>query len=555
MDNILPTLSNRAGIHTPIALARTLALFACAHLLSSAPSVNAEACWVDGANFRSFDDGHGFSVADIRATFANPRGPYKMVEDGDVGRALTTVHKNALRAEYPEGKILGTDTGFTFYDVAADPADEAWMSYRVYFSNGFDWTKGGKLPGLCGGPVNGEGRTCPVGCSTVDRYDGFSARLMWRANGAIVAYLYYPDKPKSVRCGEDFVFDTTLESGRWYTIAISVRLNRVSSSGPASNGRVRAWIDGRKTLDVDDIVLRYDDDIKVTRTYLTTYVGGSTEEFAPAHDQYALFDDFASGPGSEIGVCESRDNIGSVRDQSGPTHSTHSTTPTPARIFDFELSDRGIGWSVPLNFANVSIFISESTARPSADSSVFDNARFCYARCAYRPQCASFTVLATECRLHTRAQIDTANPFDYGDGRLMFVGPVSDSTRTRSEPVEIQDQSGPTCGDIGLACCYDAGKTDQAALCGSGDCEPTATTAQIARSGSDVLPCLCSSATCVANLDFCPVGGVCDQSATVPVCGALDQICCAGGSCDEETTFAGKLTSLVCLDGTCAPYI
>lgn len=25
------------------------------------------------------------------------------------------------------------------------------MSYRVKFSPGFEWTKGGKLPGLCGG--------------------------------------------------------------------------------------------------------------------------------------------------------------------------------------------------------------------------------------------------------------------------------------------------------------------------------------------------------------------------------------------------------------------
>jgi hypothetical protein len=51
------------------------------------------------------------------------------------------------------GVILGFDTGFTWFSKASVESDEAWMSYKVKFSPGFDWTKGGKLPGLCGGGV------------------------------------------------------------------------------------------------------------------------------------------------------------------------------------------------------------------------------------------------------------------------------------------------------------------------------------------------------------------------------------------------------------------
>lgn len=35
------------------------------------------------------------------------------------------------------------------------------MSYKVKFSSGFDWTQGGKLPGLCGGGT----AACPRHCA------------------------------------------------------------------------------------------------------------------------------------------------------------------------------------------------------------------------------------------------------------------------------------------------------------------------------------------------------------------------------------------------------
>lgn len=54
------------------------------------------------------------------------------------------------------------------------------LSYELAFDAGFDWVKGGKLPGLRGGPN-------PDGCSGGNEPNGtdcFSTRLMWRQNGA-----------------------------------------------------------------------------------------------------------------------------------------------------------------------------------------------------------------------------------------------------------------------------------------------------------------------------------------------------------------------------------
>ena len=58
------------------------------------------------------------------------------------------------------------------------------MQYKVKFMDGFDWTRGGKLPGLCGGGA----RHAPHPCTAVSIHtglDGFSV-LSWvvAADGA-----------------------------------------------------------------------------------------------------------------------------------------------------------------------------------------------------------------------------------------------------------------------------------------------------------------------------------------------------------------------------------
>jgi hypothetical protein len=91
-----------------------------------------------------------------------------------------------LRVTYPADSASrlaakdddASDGGFQVYLARSrGPVDEAWLSYRLRFPDGFDFVKGGKLPGLFGGTVT-SGRHIPDGTN------GFSTRYMWRPTGS-----------------------------------------------------------------------------------------------------------------------------------------------------------------------------------------------------------------------------------------------------------------------------------------------------------------------------------------------------------------------------------
>ncbi len=81
--------------------------------------------------------------------------------------------------------VFSHDTGGTqFYSLwnmsNGDVFQSLMLSYDIAFDKDFDWVKGGKLPGLRGGPN-------ATGCSGGNQPTGsdcFSVRLMWRQEGA-----------------------------------------------------------------------------------------------------------------------------------------------------------------------------------------------------------------------------------------------------------------------------------------------------------------------------------------------------------------------------------
>jgi opacity protein-like surface antigen len=86
-----------------------------------------------------------------------------------------------LRVVYPKGSFSDDNSGGTqLYQIwnSSEPFESMMVSYEVAFDAGFDWVKGGKLPGLRGGTPNG--------CSGGNQADGtscFSSRTMWRTDG------------------------------------------------------------------------------------------------------------------------------------------------------------------------------------------------------------------------------------------------------------------------------------------------------------------------------------------------------------------------------------
>jgi len=216
----------------------------------------------------------GISVAN------NPTGP---------GRALR-VH---IRAR--------TLSGMNFaVNLDAGPGyEEAYLSYRVQFEEGFDFTPyGGKLPGLAGGPKGDHGeKRFPAGCEKVTGENGFSARGMWvswmeETDGrpALDQYLYH--KRKENRCGDSYLYEgvtgmPALEAGRWYYIQHRIRMNDPGRR----NGIVEAWLDGEPVLSLSDMEFRDDRAWGINVLYMATFFGGDDGRWKHDQDENIYLDD------------------------------------------------------------------------------------------------------------------------------------------------------------------------------------------------------------------------------------------------------------------------
>ncbi len=203
----------------------------------------------------------------------------------DEGRATVESEGNNtyLRVTYPKDEY-GPSKGGVQFKVLFDGAyDEVYLRYRVRFGDAFEWVKGGKLPGLIGG-------TAPTGCKSDD--SGFSARMMWRAEGLPVQYLYYPTKVEN--CGDDFPYEVggdeaSFAPGTWHTVEHRIVMNDPGSS----NGVMQAWIDGELALDLQDFAWRGEGkDYAVDGLYFSTFYGGGDDSWAPSSDQTVDYDDF-----------------------------------------------------------------------------------------------------------------------------------------------------------------------------------------------------------------------------------------------------------------------
>jgi hypothetical protein len=208
---------------------------------------------------------------------------------GTTWRARNAVGNGVLRTHYPANIAGGTNSGILFDQKFAE-SDEAVMQYRIKFGKDFVWASGGKLPGLAGGP----GRI-PVGCTqNLDTINnGFSARLMWRKNGNLVVYSYFPNRlePRQGNCGIDYKF-AQVEADRWYTIRQYIKLNTPGQK----DGLLRMEIDGEMGLDMNDVEYRGagKSNVRINDLIFHTYRGGgaSDERFHSPNNEYIYMDDF-----------------------------------------------------------------------------------------------------------------------------------------------------------------------------------------------------------------------------------------------------------------------
>lgn len=144
---------------------------------------------------------------------------------------------DVIQANLP---IDGTTDGSGDDSNSPIPGKAYTLTYDLFFEPGFDFAKGGKLPGLAA-------KTFDSGCTedgnAKRNAKNWSVRMMWRNNGRLQLYSYDQSRP-SGSCGVTRTVDAApgdvpyeipgmipqdnkfrFQTGVWYSIRLSVRVN------------------------------------------------------------------------------------------------------------------------------------------------------------------------------------------------------------------------------------------------------------------------------------------------------------------------------------------
>ena len=202
------------------------------------------------------------------------------------GHVAVVAHegKNWLRVSYAVGGI-GPEQGGAGWRFPIGRHETAELRYTVRFSKDFDWVKGGKLPGLCGGPANVSGGR------PADGTNGFSARLMWRRDGRGEAYVYHMRQQDnygdSLAFPADFRFPTDTP--------VQVRMRVTMNEPGRRNGKLYVWLTPGPAAAERLMVARTDMEWRAATTfgvdslYFETFHGGNDATWAPTRPCAADF--------------------------------------------------------------------------------------------------------------------------------------------------------------------------------------------------------------------------------------------------------------------------
>ncbi len=179
---------------------------------------------------------------------------------------------------------------YTSFASAGQPglavASVLYLRYYVKFPAGFDFGRGGKLPGLYGGS--------PGQASGGHHGQAFSTRCMWRNHPAGSL----SNCSSAVACAEVYVYGPQISQGygldvggtwnwpgddRWHMI--EQRVDR-------ANGDITVWYDGVQVLSTTG-ALGGAASVPFSGIMFSTFFGGHDTTWGPSKDENAYFADFA----------------------------------------------------------------------------------------------------------------------------------------------------------------------------------------------------------------------------------------------------------------------
>ncbi|KAK0212679.1 polysaccharide lyase family 14 protein [Desarmillaria ectypa] len=223
-----------------------------------------------------------------------------------VGDPFTTNSSSpVLEVTYPEGSFSHGTGGTQFSNLWNASNGEVFqslmLSYDIAFDKDFDWVKGGKLPGLRGGPN-------ATGCSGGNQPTGsdcFSVRLMWRQEGAAEVYAYIPTpnnlcSERSITCNDDFGTSISrgafsFVTGEWNQVTLLVQLNDPED---VANGNLKLYYNDVEVISQTDLQFRSSSSVNVGGMYFSTFFGGSDDSWATPSATHTYFRNITMWGGS-----------------------------------------------------------------------------------------------------------------------------------------------------------------------------------------------------------------------------------------------------------------
>jgi hypothetical protein len=206
---------------------------------------------------------------------------------------------SVLRVKYGEGSSANSchncpnPGGGQFYtdfaqlgraDLAA--AEVLYLRYYVKFPQGFDFGRGGKLPGLYGGPIGQE--------SGGHHGQAFSTRYMWRdhpVSGSL------NDCSGLVACSEVYIYSPQIGSGYGTNVGgtwnwqADGRWHMIEQEVNRATGSLTVWYDGTRVLSAP-AALGGISALPFSGVFFSTFFGGHDTSWGPAKQVYAYFADF-----------------------------------------------------------------------------------------------------------------------------------------------------------------------------------------------------------------------------------------------------------------------
>ncbi|MDF1656923.1 MAG: hypothetical protein P1U58_04880 [Verrucomicrobiales bacterium] len=188
-----------------------------------------------------------------------------------------------LEVNYPRGAVASGKSGAQFV-IELEQSRYATLSYRFRPGPGFPFVKGGKLPGMTSGGSRFTGGRPP------GKAGGWSARYMWRREGALELYFYHPGMKSQY--GERHALKTTLVPGKWVEL-----IQRIDTGEPGKkDGVIEIDVDGETKLRLEELELHGTKYGPVDSFFFSTFFGGNSSSWAPPEDASICFDDFLISP-------------------------------------------------------------------------------------------------------------------------------------------------------------------------------------------------------------------------------------------------------------------